>query len=142
MVERRNAAKDDSDSSDDDAPVPQMQGQGHRFFPLTKDKLAAYSRYLHNKVPPNLYFRVKIPWKTIFIAFVFLVVGTVFLCWGLSEFLELGIQESYEKFLLGFILFIPGSYHTFIAAMALLGRPGYDYQNLTTFESENFFDDD
>ena len=94
---------------------------------MTKDKLAAYSRYLHNKMPPNLYFREKIPWKTILIAFVFLVVGTIFLIWGAIETLDVGIYESYEKFILGSILFIPGSYHTFIAIMALLGKEGYDY---------------
>ena len=61
------------------------------------------------------------------IAFVFLLVGTIMICWGISETLELGLAESYEKFLLGGILFIPGSYHTFIAVMALLGNQGYDY---------------
>ena len=72
----------------------------------------------------------------------FLIIGTIFLCWGVMETMELGIAESYEKFLLGFIMFIPGSYHSFIAFMALTGASGYDYQNLTTFESESFFHND
>ena len=109
---------------------------------MTVDKLAAYSRYLHNKVPPNLYFKQKIPWKTILIALLFFVVGTIFLVWGAQETFEVGLSTSYEKLLLGAILFIPGSYHSFIAFMALRKVPGYNYDNLTTFESENFFNED
>ena len=60
----------------------------------------------------------------------------------MQETLNLGIKESYEKFILGFILFIPGSYHTFIAFGALTGMHGYNYDNLTTFESESFFEND
>ena len=60
----------------------------------------------------------------------------------MQETLNLGIKESYEKFILGFILFIPGSYHTFIALGTLTGMQGYNYDNLTTFESESFFEND
>ena len=66
----------------------------------------------------------------------------MFIIWGALETKELGLAESYEKFILGFILFIPGSYHSFIAAMALLGHEGYGYENLTTFEGDSYFHDD
>ena len=72
----------------------------------------------------------------------FLVLGTIFLTWGVHETLEEGFSTSYEKLLLGLILFIPGSYHSFIACMALRGVQGYNYDNLTTFESDDFFNDD
>ena len=65
---------------------------------------------------------------TFFIAFVFLVVGTLFLFLGLEEMYTTGsITESYEKILLGLIMFIPGSYHTFLAFMACRNVRGWDY---------------
>ena len=56
------------------------------------------------------------PWKTIFIAFVFLIVGTIMLYLGFDELLngESG-QIAWEKIVLGLILFIPGSFHSFLA---------------------------
>ena len=41
--------------------------------------------------------------------------------------MEEGIKESYEFIVLGSIMFIPGSYHTFIAIMACKGVEGYTY---------------
>ena len=51
-------------------------------------------------------------------------------------------QEPYEKLLLGAILFIPGSYHTVIAIMACLNKEGYSYNDVATFESEDYWDGD
>ena len=53
-----------------------------------------------------------------------------------------GISEAYEKLILGSIMFIPGSYHTVLAIQALRGVQGWDYQDLTVFESEGFHDED
>ena len=47
----------------------------------------------------------------------------------MQEKLNLGIKESYLNIILGFILFIPGSYHIFIAFGALTRMHGYNYDN-------------
>lgn len=46
---------------------------------------------------------------------------------GINKFLEEGLKESYELLILGGILFIPGSYHTFIAFMAFRMVEGYTF---------------
>ena len=80
--------------------------------------MQAYSRWLHRNTPANNYFRVKVPWKTILVAFLFLIVGTIMLYLGFDELLN-GVGDSntqaYEKIILGLILFIPGSFHTGLA---------------------------
>ena len=87
-----------------------------------------WSRELHDKTRPNPFFRMKIPYKTIVIAFLFLVGGTIFISLGLQELYATGsISASYEKILLGLIMFIPGSYHTALAFMACRGVRGWDY---------------
>ena len=83
--------------------------------PLNREGVQAYSRWLHRNCPPNYYFRVKIPYKTILIAIVFLIVGFVLLYMGITEMMARGDTEAIEKLVLGCILFIPGSFHTFIA---------------------------
>ena len=74
----------------------------------------------------------------------------MFTVMGIQDYLEVGGftsnsrpgQEPYEKLLLGGILFIPGSYHTFIAIMACLNKEGYSYNDVATFESEDYWDGD
>ena len=83
--------------------------------PLNRETIQAYSRWLHRNEPPNHYFRVKVPYKTILIAFVFFIVGTILLYLGITEALEDGESQAYEKIMLGAILFIPGSFHSFLA---------------------------
>ena len=110
---------------------------------MTRETVQAYSRWLHRNTPENRYFKVKIPWKTIIIAFIFFIVGTVMLYLGIEEFRASGnCTEAWEKLLLGLILFIPGSFHSFIAVQALRGVEGYDYEHLTVFENEKYFEDD
>ena len=101
-------------------------------------------------VPANLYDHKKVPYKTIFVSVLFFIIGTIFLYLGIEDYMEVGGfssdsrpgQEPYEKLILGSILFIPGSFHTFIAIMACLNKDGYSYQDVSTFESESFWDDD
>lgn len=50
--------------------------------------------------------------------------------------IEEGIYQSYELFLLGSILFIPGSYHTFLAFMACRRVPGYSYNEVSVFDED------
>ena len=38
--------------------------------------------------------------------------------------------QPYEFLILGFLLFIPGSYHTWIAIMACCEREGYSYDDV------------
>ena len=105
--------------------------------------MQAYSRWLHRNAPENRYFKVKIPWKTIIIALGFFIVGTGLLCIGFSEMAANGnTTEVWEKLILGLILFIPGSFHTFLAFQALRGAEGWDYTDLTVFESDSYFNDD
>ena len=62
---------------------------------------------------------------------------------GISEMIETGsATEAWEKILLGLIMFIPGSFHTFLAFQALRGAQGYDYEHLTVFENDKFFEED
>ena len=75
-------------------------------------------------------------------AFLFLVLGTVLLGLAVADMMEKPVSECLDKLILGLILFIPGSFHSFLACMALRGQPGYDYEHLTVFEDENFFDKD
>jgi hypothetical protein len=56
--------------------------------------------------------------------------------------MEKGIRESYEFFLLGSILFIPGSYHTFIAFMSFRQIEGYSFSDVSVFDEDfNNLDD-
>ena len=111
--------------------------------PMNRETVQQYSRWLHNNAPPNRYFSIKIPYKTICIAFVFLVVGSIMLWLGIQEMLATGsATEAWEKIVLGLILFIPGSFHTFLAFQALRGIPGFDYEHLTVFENDKFFEED
>jgi hypothetical protein len=48
--------------------------------------------------------------------------------------MENGFKESYEFFILGSILFIPGSYHTFIAVMAYRQVEGYTFDEVSVFD--------
>jgi hypothetical protein len=56
-----------------------------------------------------------VPWKTIFVSFLFFIGGLVFLSLGFIEWAETSFSDSYEKLILGSILFIPGVYHTVLA---------------------------
>ena len=50
--------------------------------------------------------------------------------------------QPYELLILGFLLFIPGSYHTWIALMACCERQGYSYNDVSQFESDDWHNDD
>ena len=117
------------------------QKEKNPFYPLTRENLHAYSRYLHNKALPNRYYKEKIPYKTIFIAFLFLFLGILMFYMGVTELLAGDSSAALERFVLGGILFIPGSYHSFLAVMALRGVAGYDYEHLTVFESDDWHND-
>ena len=69
--------------------------------------------------------------------------GLFFLGQGILKFAEAGISGSYEFFLLGGIMFIPGSYHSFLALMAARGVAGYSFDEVSIFDDDfNRKDDD
>ena len=82
---------------------------------MNRETVQAYSRWLHRNTPENRYFRVKIPWRTICVAFLFLIVGTILLYVGINELMSGDGSEAWEKVVLGGLLFIPGSFHSFLA---------------------------
>ena len=65
-----------------------------------------------------------------------MILGTFFLLHACAKLLEDGISGSYEFFLLGSIMCIPGSYHTFLAAMARRGEPGYSFEDVAVFDDD------
>ena len=52
------------------------------------------------------------------------------------KLMEEGISNSYEFFLLGAIMFIPGSYHSFLAFMACRRIPGYSFDEVAIFDED------
>ena len=138
-MEETKDAQSNSETEENKSNADQRPFSKH----LTRDTVQAYSRWLHRNTPENRYFKVKIPWKTIFVAFLFLIVGTVMLYIGFNELLNgEGGTPAWEKIVLGFMLFIPGSFHSFLAVQALRGVQGYDYEHLTVFENDKFFEED
>lgn len=87
----------------------------------------------------DLFKRIKIPYRTILVAFIFFVIGTFFLFWGAYDLMHNTLGEASEKLAIGAILFIPGSYHSVLAFQALRGAAGWDYEHLTIFENDQFF---
>ena len=113
----RNETEETKDADSDEKKQTSKKPKEAPFKrPMTRETVQAYSRWLHHNTPPNRYFKVKIPWKTILIAFVFFIIGSILLYVGINEILSRGNDtEAWEKIILGAILFIPGSFHTFLA---------------------------
>ena len=65
----------------------------------------------------------------------------MFLVIGVDKAVTEGWQKAYEMMIIGSILFIPGSYHTFVAAMAWKRVAGYSYDDVAVFD-ENFNKDE
>ena len=104
------------DTSDDEPKKPKFVSRAPFKRPLTKENIAEYSRWLHQNAPVNRYLKNKVPWRTILVSILFLVIGTILLTIGINEMIESGsVTQSWEKILLGVILFIPGSFHSFLA---------------------------
>lgn len=56
--------------------------------------------------------------------------------------LDEGISKAYEFFLIGSIMFIPGSYHTFLACMAWRKEDGYSFEDVAIFDDDYDKNDD
>ena len=86
------------------------------------------------------------------------MIGTVFLVMGFNNLLagndpspiensrnnnsNNNGSQTLEYFILGFLLFIPGSYHTFLTVMTWLNKEGYSYSDVSAFENDDFHDDE
>lgn len=138
MVEPTRRRVNSSSDEETDETLPEGS------FPRieNREQLNTWSRVLHRSNPSNPYRRVKIPWRTILVSILFFIVGSLFLAWGVHDYQYKSGAEAAEKIGLGLILFIPGSYHTVLAIQALRGVEGWDFENLTVFENEKFFEDD
>ena len=63
---------------------------------------------------------------------------------GLQDYTDPTPSESnapLEKILLGMILFIPGIYHTIVACLVAFDSGDFTYDDVATFESDEWWDD-
>ncbi|XP_040564157.1 transmembrane protein 230 [Lepeophtheirus salmonis] len=77
-----------------------------------------------------------IPWKSIgFATFLFLVGGLCIVSGSLIQFRTLEEDDRiWPLIIIGCLMFIPGSYHVYIAFRALIGSPGYNFDDYAKFE--------
>ncbi|KAF2359236.1 Protein of unknown function DUF872 transmembrane [Trinorchestia longiramus] len=80
----------------------------------------------------------KIPWKSVILAVVLLVLGSLLLIVG-SLLVTGHIHEQYSDrtwplIILGAIMFIPGSYHSYICYYAFKGYDGYSFESIPSFD--------
>jgi len=80
-----------------------------------------------------------IPWKAISYAVILFVVGTALLIAG--SLIHVGHVDN-EKYgdrlwplmIFGSLMFIPGSYHVYLAVNVFLGTPGYSFDDIPEFD--------
>jgi len=82
--------------------------------------------------------KTKVPWKAISYAVILLLIGTILLTIGCLIVTGHIDQEKHnERFwpmiLLGALMFIPGSYHTYFAYKAFIGDPNWSFEEFPDF---------
>eukprot|EP00088_Acartia_fossae_P017326 TRINITY_DN1981_c0_g1_i2.p1 TRINITY_DN1981_c0_g1~~TRINITY_DN1981_c0_g1_i2.p1 ORF type:complete len:117 (-),score=24.24 TRINITY_DN1981_c0_g1_i2:425-775(-) len=80
----------------------------------------------------------KIPWKAILYAMVLFLLGTFLLTIGLlvvtGHIVDTHYQERFWPLvILGLLMFIPGSYHTYFAYKAFKGDPDWNFEEFPDF---------
>eukprot|EP00050_Salpingoeca_kvevrii_P010326 m.7703 g.7703 ORF g.7703 m.7703 type:complete len:115 (-) comp2790_c0_seq2:45-389(-) len=80
----------------------------------------------------------KVPVRSIVLAVVLFIVGSVFLIVGTCLFTGVIDTKYSDRWLpmaiLGGLMFIPGSYHTYLAYYAWQGAPGYTFDDIPDFD--------
>jgi len=80
----------------------------------------------------------KVPWKAVVYALVLFIMGTALLVAGClivtGHIAGVHYQERFwPLIILGTIMFLPGSYHTYFAYKALKGDPDWDFEEFPDF---------
>uniref|UniRef100_UPI00358FFC5C transmembrane protein 230 isoform X3 n=1 Tax=Myxine glutinosa TaxID=7769 RepID=UPI00358FFC5C len=104
-------------------------------FNVKYEPLANHDGYidLQFKRPPP-----RVPYKAIAMATVLFLLGSLLIVIGAC--LLTGVIDSkysdrtWPVLTLGFLLFLPGSYHVRLAWLAWCGRPGYSYADIPDFD--------
>lgn len=80
----------------------------------------------------------KVPWKSIVMAVVLCIMGTVLLIFGAllvaGKFDSKHNEKMWPIIILGVILFLPGFYHVRIAVYAYSGFEGYSYDDIPDYD--------
>ncbi|CAG9326347.1 unnamed protein product [Blepharisma stoltei] len=84
--------------------------------------------------PPPLRKHRKIPYKTILLALLLTISGVIFFSVGMTHYGNGRFTDWGLYWLLGALVFIPGSYHLFIFLQLMRETPGYSYDMLPDFD--------
>mmetsp|Transcript_34411 Transcript_34411/g.57780 ORF Transcript_34411/g.57780 Transcript_34411/m.57780 type:complete len:114 (-) Transcript_34411:647-988(-) len=88
--------------------------------------------YVEDGIYADVFARRRIPWKGIALAVVLLIAGAISILFGII-FLYTDFtadRHGFALLVLGFLMFVPGAYHTVIAYKAFMGRPGFTFSAL------------
>ncbi|XP_059618997.1 transmembrane protein 230-like [Phlebotomus argentipes] len=80
----------------------------------------------------------KIPWKAIIFSTFLCITGAISLAFGfliaIGQIHEKYLDRQLPLFILGSIMFIPGSYHVVVAFRAFRNHPGYSFEDIPDFD--------
>ncbi|XP_071476238.1 transmembrane protein 230-like [Diadema setosum] len=97
--------------------------------PATGD---SYTPLQFKKKPP------KIPWRSIGVAIILFIMGTVLLTVGALLFTGVIPNDNEDRLwpimILGVLLFIPGAYHVRLAFYAYRGYKGYSFEDIPDYD--------
>jgi hypothetical protein len=119
--------KKDASKYKDISTIDQSSSAGAN-VPLLQRKIRISSA---RRLPPP-------PWTTAAAVFM-LIAGTAFLTTGLYIYfsnLRVGSDRGLAMVLLGFLMFTPGSYASFVLYGAYSGWTGYDYSQIPSYDDE------
>jgi len=111
------------------------QSVRYRRFKDTKPRDDGWTDAQFTKAPK------KIPYKAIMYAFfLFVAGGLLMMLAGMmhSGYVEArqGVEKSYPLFIIGSLMFVPGSYHTLLAYQAWYKVPGWEFEDIPSIMDE------
>ncbi|XP_022906402.1 transmembrane protein 230 [Onthophagus taurus] len=117
----------------DDIKMSRRRGKDFDHVDYTKltatDNGFVDAQFVH---PPQ-----KIPWKSIFLATMLLIMGSLLLILGslvISGHIDVKYSDRmWPMIILGILMFIPGAYHVRIAYYAYKEVPGYSFDDIPEF---------